>query len=211
MRPGESGRLRNWAWSQPCATPGGRGKWWRQLSKRILSILSRFLPLALIGLVAGCALDGTSRKEFVKGNMIALAHKNPLGAFYFSVDVGSPSAPYDGQPRLVFELFGERISSDALDVDSLKKRARVVRPASTYDSRWGNGDEEILVGPYIMVFRGQRLMRFEATVTHVSDAETWYPAIGTPDATKLHRFPLRESEVIEIFGKPDGTNSSFQW
>lgn len=175
--------------------------------------LRRFLQWSVVtvGLLSasgGCGFDGNSRKEFVKGNVVFQASKNPLGVDYYYVVIGSPRLPYSGVPVFAFELGGQRLLSDHLDVDALKRRTQRVEKAMKYDEGWRNGEDSIQVGPYVMVFQGHDLVQFMASVYYSLNEP---PYIGKADSDRLYGFPLSESQVIDIFGRPDATRNWLSW
>ena len=65
---------------------------------------------------------------------------------------------------------------------------------------------------WVFIIDGQRLISFKV---YYRDDKQWkwtgeIPAIGKPGEEQLYQFPMKEEDVVKVFGKPDNIREYLQ-
>jgi len=154
-------------------------------------------------------------REYRKDNVIFTSSPIKKGNNYSGLVVGTPVDPYTARPRLLLKLpDGTVVNTADIDVQVLKEKASantdaagmVVynRDTKKYD-KWLEGTRRLQICSWVFIIRYDRLISL--SVYYRQDKEwKWsgeIPAIGNPSEGKLYQFPLKQGDVLKVFGKPD--------
>lgn len=137
---------------------------------------------------------------FRKGNVYATAWRGDLERDfgpYQSLSIGGQEHPYLGIPPLMVKLQDGTVFNLALDAEALASKCDDM----SWDSAYTRGlppDVRPLVDP-----RRGFWFSLQANKILVFTMRGAGRQIGVPSTGKWYTFPLKEDELVEIFGKPD--------
>lgn len=162
----------------------------------------------LLGVLGGVLCGCNNVREFYKGNVALYGHSDALGrSRYWAIEIGTPQAPYDGQPPLGVQLpSGRIVSLRGVTPTVARGSAKDERAANTVDPAWRNGEQQILSSPYTWTFLQNSLVSLYLTGHSQTKAR-----IGRDDGGPLYQLPLSYDEAIKLFGRPDRVYDHFAW
>jgi len=163
-------------------------------------------------------------RDYVKQNIRFECRPIKDGSHFAFLLVGCPSMPYTGDPALLIRLpDGTVVNTATIDVGNLKAKAKSITdltgarfcdigtPSMDLDenAKWPDGAQELQIYGCLFRVHSNRLIGFEIFY-HDLKEEPYerinygtIPAISRPGEVTMYQFPLKQSEVIRIFGKPD--------
>jgi len=155
-------------------------------------------------------------RVYTKDNITFRARPIRKGKNYSSLIVGSPDKPYAGSPAILVRL----PDGDVVNLANISPKV-LMNKASGFSDVGGSFCHEINVGQLVdpnacwpeNTFRLQFeywlfFVKDESILSFRVDSRSWNeggqtPAIGTPENNELFEFPLKQEQVIKVFGRPD--------
>lgn len=153
---------------------------------------------------------------YTKGNITLRSRPIRKGRNYSLLIVGSPDRPYAGVPAILARL----PHGDVVNLANIPPRVLMDSASSVSDvggdwcheinvgqladpnARWPHNTLRVQFEYWLFFVKDESILSFRA------DSRGWnqggqVPSFGTPDNNELFEFPLKQEQVIKVFGKPD--------
>ena len=165
--------------------------------------------LALFPFYAACIpVAEPNTRWYLKDNVTFSANLYLDGSrMYNRLEIGTPSRSFSkNTPLFVFLIEDKIMRSDDIDVSLFKKLSTGIADPNQFGEMWPSGSELYFLSGYsILVHEEEVLVFYAGTKGNPQPV----PKLGTVGSEKLYTMPLREEEVVEIFGKEDELKEFF--
>jgi len=153
-------------------------------------------------------------REYERGNVSVSARPIEKGNNYRILRIGTPRNPYANIPALRLKFpDGTVFDTRTIDLVRLKAMASSSEPAREplYDrnakkyNKWPDGARRLTIGPWVFILHQDQIV-FLSVYYRQDNQWQWsgyIPSIGIPGTDEMSEFPLKQTEVLRIFGKPD--------
>ena len=145
-----------------------------------------------------------NKRIYEKGNISFSARPIKGGNNYRGLHVGSPEHPYNGDPPLIVR-FQSGVEVNLAEITEPQLREQATSSFSK-GMEWDESTKQIRVGHWQFWIRDGQILFFTVTYSDETHLGKWTgrtAAIGNPKDGILYEFPLKQQEVISVFGKPD--------
>lgn len=153
-------------------------------------------------------------REYVRGNVSFAARPIEKGNNFRILRIGTPKNPYANVPALKLKFpDGTVLDTSKLNLARLKAMASSDELArepfydqktKSYD-KWPDGSRRLTIGPWVFILHQDQIV-FLSVYYRQDNQWQWsgyIPSIGISGTEEMSKFPLNQTEVFSIFGKPD--------
>lgn len=160
-------------------------------------------------------------REYVRGNVSFAARPIEKGNNYRILRIGTPKNPYANVPALRLRFpDGTVLDTSTIDLvrlramassDELAREPLYNRNTKRYD-KWPNGSRRLTIGPWVFILHQDQIVFFSVYYRQDNQWQWsgYIPSIGISGTEEMSAFPLKQTEVLRIFGKPDVIRESLQ-
>ena len=167
--------------------------------------------------IVGHVLMPNNVRQYTYGNMWISSEISHFDR-YAGLQIGNPLTPYDGKRHLLVKMSnGSVIDLARISVDELKRKCGGSKedcsgrhycgydgpPILPNETKWPAGTMELFDAGCTRNFFVTSGKIIEVQISWNRYDNQAKPEIGDPNTGKMYSFPLSESDLMALFGKPD--------